>query len=366
MRRAEAATIASSVAFLGVLLAECAMDGGADSPLRVTLFAMIGYATLAYPIRPALGIVIGAVVGYVVLAVASGDETSTVLVMVVALCSLGAVGVRSTYREARRRRELNERGDSLEDSERRFSAGFERSPIGVATMTVDGRYVEVNDALCRMLGRSRQWLLEHTYRDVTPPEDVVADDRTVRRIVEGDLDYAQHEKRYLRADGEIIHALVGDAVIRDADGAIGWLYVHVIDITAQHDATDRAERRTRQQSAIAAVGQRALEGVPVARLLSDSVDAMCATLDVAFAQAIELLPEGRLYAHAAHGWSRATSGRRPALLAQRLHRPHGRARARPPTSTTRSASTRSSCTSSAWPAPCASRFLLRVVASGAC
>jgi len=302
VRRAEAMTVASSVAFLALLTALCALDGGGSSPLRVFFFASLAYVTLAYPLYPAIGTVVAAVACYAGLAIAYDDPVAPTLAMAVSLACVGAVGVRSTRRERRRREEVTAQSDSLRASEGRFRAGFEHSPIGTATISTDGRYLEVNDALCRLLGRSRSWLLRRGFADVTHPDDAETDAEVVQGILDRGLDYDQHEKRYLHADGRVIHALVGDSVLRDADGRVQAFYVHVVDVTAQRAATDRAQRRARQQAAIAAIGQRALTGTPVSELLDHCVQEMHETLDVPFAEATERLPDGRLVGRATRGW----------------------------------------------------------------
>ena len=52
--------------------------------------------------------------------------------------------------------------DALRISERRFSGAFNTAPQGMAIVDLDGRWMEVNDALCRMLGYSREELLQLT------------------------------------------------------------------------------------------------------------------------------------------------------------------------------------------------------------
>jgi PAS domain-containing protein len=54
----------------------------------------------------------------------------------------------------------------------RFRRGFEDSPLGVALIGSDLRYLEVNDALCAIHGRSAEELRGLTLDDVTHPDDV--------------------------------------------------------------------------------------------------------------------------------------------------------------------------------------------------
>ena len=49
--------------------------------------------------------------------------------------------------------ELQQKSAELRASEERFRAAFEGAPIGMGLSTVNGRWLEVNDALCELLGR---------------------------------------------------------------------------------------------------------------------------------------------------------------------------------------------------------------------
>jgi PAS domain-containing protein len=53
----------------------------------------------------------------------------------------------------------------------RFRVAFENAPIGMALLTPEGRWTQVNPALCELLGYSEEELLELTYVDVTHPDD---------------------------------------------------------------------------------------------------------------------------------------------------------------------------------------------------
>src|SRR5947207_8563982 len=61
---------------------------------------------------------------------------------------------------------------ALRESEERFRTAFENAPIGVALVTVgDGRIVEVNRALAKMLGRPESLFIGHPLSDAVHPED---------------------------------------------------------------------------------------------------------------------------------------------------------------------------------------------------
>ena len=187
-------------------------------------------------------------------------------------------------------------------SEDRFRRGFEYSPLGMAILSEDWRWVEVNDALCRMLGRSREELVGHTPAESTHPEDV----RASRAIVSNALAGTRHQsltKRYVRPDGEVVWATVDSIFVPARRVGEGWFYAHVQDITAAREAQRTAERHARQQAEVAALGRFALEEQDIEAVIDRVAETVAATLGVELSEVLELTPRGsalRLVAGA--GW----------------------------------------------------------------
>jgi PAS domain-containing protein len=59
--------------------------------------------------------------------------------------------------------------DLLSESQRYLDVAFEVAPVGMALFDTDGRYVRVNDALCRLLGRSKADLIGRRDQEFTQP-----------------------------------------------------------------------------------------------------------------------------------------------------------------------------------------------------
>jgi PAS domain S-box-containing protein len=131
-------------------------------------------------------------------------------------------------------------GVSLRESEERFRSAFDHAPIGMALITRDGRFTQVNRALCELLGYTEQELLNKTSQDVTHPEDLEDDLALATRLWTGEVDTYQTEKRYLHKSGHPVWTHLTGSVARDAGGlAIGIAQIQ--DISAQrHLALERA------------------------------------------------------------------------------------------------------------------------------
>jgi PAS domain S-box-containing protein len=135
---------------------------------------------------------------------------------------------------------------ALHRSEERFRQTFQSAAAGIVTTSVTGQYVDVNDAFARMLGYTRDELLQRSVRDVTHPDDVAESDRLIAELVEGTRRTAALHKRYLTKDGRTIWARLSVAASRDRDGQVAALVTVAIDITREREA----ESRNRTQAAL--------------------------------------------------------------------------------------------------------------------
>ncbi|MDP1847968.1 MAG: PAS domain S-box protein [Solirubrobacteraceae bacterium] len=117
------------------------------------------------------------------------------------------------------------RGDELvDDLGSYFDTAFDHAPIGMAILGADGRYVRVNDALCAMLGREREMLLGTRDNEITHPDDRARDVELAWRILRGELDSVQLEKRFVRPDGAAVWVISNMTYLRDDEGTgIAWV-----------------------------------------------------------------------------------------------------------------------------------------------
>jgi two-component system, sensor histidine kinase and response regulator len=136
---------------------------------------------------------------------------------------------------------------ALADSERRFRAAFAHAPVGMALVAPDGRWLDVNPALCAMLGSDAVDLLGTTFTAQTYPDDREISLATLKAIVNGEHDVATFEKRYVGRDGRVVWALLSAALVRDADGAPRYFVSQIQDIT-EHKALATERSTTHQRT----------------------------------------------------------------------------------------------------------------------
>jgi PAS domain S-box-containing protein len=107
--------------------------------------------------------------------------------------------------------------DQLRLSQQRFSTAFSTAPQGMALVSLQGQWLEVNEVLCEMLGYSREQMLHSDLQHITHPDDLDADLQNTDDLLAGRIDSYQMEKRYLDRQNRIIWVLLSVSLVRDSD-----------------------------------------------------------------------------------------------------------------------------------------------------
>ncbi|WP_106281412.1 EAL domain-containing protein [Geodermatophilus tzadiensis] len=118
--------------------------------------------------------------------------------------------------------------EALAESESMFRHAFDDAPIGMALTDLDGRFIRVNKAYARLVGRTPEELAAMTVADVTHPEDLAQDDANLAQVRTGTVDGHLVTKRYLRADGTAFLAQVHAAVVVDRAQRPAHVFAHVV------------------------------------------------------------------------------------------------------------------------------------------
>ena len=140
----------------------------------------------------------------------------------------------------------------LREAEQLFRGAFDDAAIGMALNALDGRFIQVNDSLCEMLGYTQEELLSRTFREISHPEDLDISVERVRELLEGEREGYGLEKRYLHADGHPVWAALSVSAVRDPGGRPLYLIAQMQDITERKEA----EARLRRSQARLAEAQR--------------------------------------------------------------------------------------------------------------
>ncbi|MDX2089337.1 MAG: PAS domain S-box protein [Kofleriaceae bacterium] len=115
--------------------------------------------------------------------------------------------------------------------EDRLLLAIEQAPIGMALVDVDGRFRQVNRALCQIVDYSAEELLQRRFQDITHPDDIARDEEQARRLARGEITSYRLEKRYLTRSGSTVNIKLSVALLRGIEGEPPMFIKQIEDIT---------------------------------------------------------------------------------------------------------------------------------------
>ena len=133
-------------------------------------------------------------------------------------------------------REQRAQEADLREEEHRFRQIFAGAAVGIARMALDGQYIEVNDAFCRIQGYPQEELLGQTFEQLTHPDDRDPERALLRQLVNGEVSSFSMEKRKLRKDKSTIWVHKTVFLDRRLDGTFRSFISVVHDITEKKRA----------------------------------------------------------------------------------------------------------------------------------
>ncbi|MBF0628329.1 MAG: PAS domain S-box protein [Magnetococcales bacterium] len=140
---------------------------------------------------------------------------------------------RQLDKETLRRQQVE---NALLVSEARFRGAFATAAHGMVLVAPQGRFLQVNPALCAMVGYPEQELLGMDFQAITHPDDLEVDLALVHQALAGVIPAFQLEKRYLHKSGAVVWVLSSVSLVRDDAGQPVHFVAHIQDISARKQA----------------------------------------------------------------------------------------------------------------------------------
>jgi diguanylate cyclase (GGDEF)-like protein/PAS domain S-box-containing protein len=138
-------------------------------------------------------------------------------------------------------REARDAERGLREVRERFESAFDNAPIGMALIAMDDRWLQVNDALCRITGHTEKELKATTLRAMTHPDDADLEAQNLVQLLAGQISSFQVEKRYRHAWGHYVWVLVTASIVRDESQAPLYVVTQVQDISERKELARRLE-----------------------------------------------------------------------------------------------------------------------------
>ena len=135
----------------------------------------------------------------------------------------------------------------LSESEEKFKAIFSHGAVGIARISLDGQWLDVNNKFCDILGYTHVELESLTFEDVTHPADLAKDTALIMETLDNKRDSYTLEKRYIRKDGAIIWGRLSISLIRDTHGEPSYIIAFVEDISERVNLINRLQHSGQRQ-----------------------------------------------------------------------------------------------------------------------
>jgi diguanylate cyclase (GGDEF)-like protein/PAS domain S-box-containing protein len=108
----------------------------------------------------------------------------------------------------------------------------------MAILELDAHFVEVNAALCRMLGHEQDWLLGRDLPALVHPADEIICRRMRDDVISGRVPSVTEEIRLVSRDHTVVWAQAAVALLRDDEGLPRSLVAQFVNVTEAHDSRE--------------------------------------------------------------------------------------------------------------------------------
>lgn len=125
---------------------------------------------------------------------------------------------------------------TIRESEDRFRSTFEQAAVGVAHVSLDGRWLLVNQKFCQIVGYTESELLQSDFQTLTPPEDLPQDLAEIERLLGGEIETIQLEKRYIHKLGHFVWVDITASLRRNVTGEPIYFIATIADITPRKES----------------------------------------------------------------------------------------------------------------------------------
>lgn len=189
-------------------------------------------------------------------------------------------------------------------TEERFWATFNHLAFGIAILDLQGRILECNNSLQKILCYPGDMLRGRLITELLHRENAEEVATKFQQMASGLTEICQLESRCLRSDDEIVLARLVLSLVKTSNAIPQVCILILEDTTRQKGSEDELKRRLRQQEMVAKLGQLALSGIDISDLMSEVVTTVAHTLDVEYCKILELMPDGQSFSLiAGQGWN---------------------------------------------------------------
>ncbi len=148
------------------------------------------------------------------------------------------------------------------ESEAKFKASFTFSAIGMAIVSLEGKFLKVNNQLCSILGYREDELLAKNYHDLGYKEDTYEDLKFFDEAIKGLRNSFKIEKRFAHKNKSLIWINTSCSLVKDSMGTPSYFVIQFENINQRKIAEIKLiERETQFRTLV----EKALVGIYIIR-----------------------------------------------------------------------------------------------------
>lgn len=132
---------------------------------------------------------------------------------------------------------------TMRENDERVRYTFEQAAVGLAHVSLDGRYLRVNQKLCAIFGYTANELLSMSVQQILHPDEIVLENELIRSMLAGERANFSIEKRSIRKDGAIVWVNYTISLARGYTNQPKYFIAVVEDISQRKEA-EQARRNS--------------------------------------------------------------------------------------------------------------------------
>lgn len=153
------------------------------------------------------------------------------------------VSIHDVTAENKANEELQEARTQLEDSQQVFKSVFDYSPTGIALLSLDGQWLDVNASLLDTLGYTHEEMSGMSARTLIHPDDLNRAMEQIQQICDRKVNSYRAERRYRHRDGHYIYMFLACSAMLNPDESVRYLILQMIDVTELKQLDSEARKK---------------------------------------------------------------------------------------------------------------------------
>jgi PAS domain S-box-containing protein len=153
------------------------------------------------------------------------------------------ISIHDVTAEYKANEELQATRSQLEESQLIFKSVFDYSPTGIALLSLDGTWMDVNTSMLDTLGYSADEIKGLSPRDLIHPDDLEAAVKQITLMVDRKITSYRAERRYRHRNGHYIYMFLACSAMLSPDNSLRFFILQMIDVTELKHLDSEARKK---------------------------------------------------------------------------------------------------------------------------